>query len=239
LSADDADVTIGLVSELDELRAVAALFDALWQRTTPAMPPELFRALTHAGNYAAAATSEGRLVGGLVGFLGWHEGEPTLHSHILGVVPELQGRGVGAALKLHQRGWARERGLATITWTFDPLVRRNARFNLSRLGARAVAYLPDFYGPMEDTFNAGVPTDRLLVEWPTTPHPAPEPPAQAETQAERISCPTPPDIVALRRSDPEAARDWGARVRERLGGAMAAGYEVEGLDDDGAYVLRR
>ncbi len=233
--SDDADVSIGLISELDELRAVAAFFDDLWQRTTPALPPELFRALTHAGNYAASATHEGRLVGGLAGFLGWHEGRITLHSHILGVARDMQGRGVGAALKLHQRWWARERGLATITWTFDPLVRRNARFNLSRLGVRAVAYLPDFYGPMDDSFNAGVPTDRLLVSWPTTPR-DPDQPAEASS---RIRCPTPPDILALRRSDPAAALAWGLELRRTLGEAMAAGYAVEGLDAEGSYRLRR
>jgi predicted GNAT superfamily acetyltransferase len=256
VNADDADVSITLVSELDELRALAAFFDALWQRTTPALPPELFRALTHAGNYAASATHQGRLVGGLAGFLGWHGEELVLHSHILGVAPDIQHRGVGAALKLHQRWWAREHGLGLILWTFDPLVRRNARFNLRRLGVMTIAYLPDFYGPMHDSFNADAPTDRLLVAWPTTPDLAPgrEPPGSAETVldcdvrglpvtrplgASRVRCVTPPDIVTLRRQDPQSALAWNLALRETLGGALSEGYEVEGLDDEGAYVLSR
>ena len=51
-------------------------------------------------------------------------------------------------------------------WTFDPLVRRNAYFNLHKLGARAVTYLPDFYGRMTDGINAGDTTsDRLYIQW--------------------------------------------------------------------------
>ena len=74
-------------------------------------------------------------------------------------------RNVGYALKLHQRAWALQRGIATITWTFDPLVRRNAYFNLAKLGVRATRYLPNFYGAMQDPINAGDDTDRLLVDW--------------------------------------------------------------------------
>jgi predicted GNAT superfamily acetyltransferase len=256
-STDPQGVRILPVEDLDGLRALATLFDLLWQRSTPAIPLELFRALTYSGNYAAAAFQGDRLVGGLAGFLGWHEDHHALHSHILGVVPEAQGRGVGTALKLHQRAWAHDRGLATILWTFDPLVQRNARFNLVRLGARAVGYLPDFYGPMEDRFNAGVPTDRLLVAWPTSSDVAPpgEPergdaavalgiddrgrPVVAPLEGPLLACATPPDIVALRRADPKAAGAWSAALRATLGAALAAGYEVLGLDAAGAYLLRR
>jgi predicted GNAT superfamily acetyltransferase len=52
-----------------------------------------------------------------------------------------------------------------IVWTFDPLVARNAWFNLAKLGATPSAYLEDFYGPMTDAINAGMASDRLLVTW--------------------------------------------------------------------------
>ncbi len=170
-AGDDVEgaLHIALPSTLDELRALSAFFDELWGRRTPALPLELLRALTAAGNYTAAAYEGEQLVGGLAGFLGRHGAEPILHSHILGVAVPAQRRGVGLALKQHQRAWARDRGIATITWTFDPLVARNARFNLQRLGARATAYLPDFYGPMDDGFNASSPTDRLLARPPACP----------------------------------------------------------------------
>jgi len=75
------------------------------------------------------------------------------------------GRGVGFALKQAQRAWALERGAASMRWTFDPLVSRNARFNLAKLGAVAIDYTVDFYGPLDDGIDANDETDRLTVEW--------------------------------------------------------------------------
>ena len=75
------------------------------------------------------------------------------------------GKHVGLALKQHQRRWALGRGIMTIEWTFDPLVRRNAYFNLVKLGARVVGYEPAFYGAMHDAFNDGDDTDRAVVRW--------------------------------------------------------------------------
>ena len=73
--------------------------------------------------------------------------------------------GVGFELKQHQRRWCLERGVKTIEWTTDPLVRRNAYFNLTKLGARASDYLVNFYGAMTDGLNAGEESDRLLISW--------------------------------------------------------------------------
>ena len=110
-------------------------------------------------------------MGAAAGFLAEHDG-PALHSHLAAVAPAARGLGAGAAIKFHQRQWAAARGLRTITWTFDPLIRRNAWFNLAKLGAAVEAYLPDFYGRMDDGINDGDATDRLLVVWAVTP-PAP------------------------------------------------------------------
>ena len=73
-----------------------------------------------------------------------------------------RGRGhqVGHALKMHQRRWALERGLSTITWTFDPLVARNAYFNLAKLGATPVHYYEDFYGELGDELGGDAPDPR-------------------------------------------------------------------------------
>ena len=75
------------------------------------------------------------------------------------------GRSVGFALKVHQRAWCLRRGVRVIAWTYDPLIRRNAYFNLVKLGARPVEYLRNFYGAMDDAINGGTETDRLLVHW--------------------------------------------------------------------------
>lgn len=250
----DERLALTELGELADLRALSHFFDALWQRSTPALPLELLRALTSAGNYTAAAHLDGELVGGLTGFLGRHGDATILHSHILGVAPGVQRRGVGRALKQHQRAWAAQRGIASITWTFDPLVARNARFNLVHLDARPTAFLPDFYGPMADGFNASSPTDRLLVAWPTGPAPAsPAVPGGApaaldidahggplvrEVGGGLRRCRLPADVVGLRRRDPALAAAWSEALRATLGAAMAAGDEVVGLDADDAYVLR-
>lgn len=172
-AAAAAGIAVRLAAGLADLRAVVALLDAVW--ADPArchvMPLNILRALDHAGGYTAVAvdpidSSAGdAVIAASVGFLGMADGRVTLHSHITGTRPDLAGRGVGFALKLHQRDWAMDRGIATITWTFDPLVMRNAAFNLTKLGAVATAYYPDFYGPMDDAINVGDRTDRLLVEW--------------------------------------------------------------------------
>ena len=52
-----------------------------------------------------------------------------------------------------------------IAWTYDPLIRRNAYFNLVKLGARPAEYLRNFYGAMDDAINGGTETDRMLVHW--------------------------------------------------------------------------
>ena len=58
--------------------------------------------------------------------------------------PGLGSQGIGLALKWHQRRWCLDRGIRTVEWTYDPLVARNGWFNLTKLGARAVAYEVDF-----------------------------------------------------------------------------------------------
>ncbi len=80
-------------------------------------------------------------------------------------MPAGLGRSVGFALKVHQRAWCLRRDVRVIAWTYDPLIRRNAYFNLVKLGARPVEYLRNFYGVMDDVINGGTETDRMLVHW--------------------------------------------------------------------------
>ncbi len=112
--------------------------------------------------------------GGMVGMaLGWpgfdtHTAPPRLKfcSHIAGVLTEFHGQGIGLALKLAQREHLLAQGLMDwMTWTYDPLQRVNAIFNIHRLGATCTTYHRDVYGPMDDALNAGLPTDRCQVEW--------------------------------------------------------------------------
>lgn len=229
----DSTFEIRLMESADDMASIVTVFQQVWGTTTPIVNVELLRAIGHAGGYVSAVFEEGRVVGASFGFLARHHGESALHSHVTGVLAGLQHSGVGRAVKIHQREWAAERDIPWITWTFDPLVRRNAWFNIEVLEAQVAQYVVDFYGPMTDSVNGNDESDRLIVAWPTDPSVgrpvAPDGPG--------VEVATPEDIVVLRRTDPHAARTWRERVRRELGDRLAAGGVVTGFTRDGAYVV--
>jgi predicted GNAT superfamily acetyltransferase len=167
-AAKDARVVVRELESLAELEAMIALFDEIWEPDAgnPSVRLDLLRAMTKAGNYASGAydVASGALLGACVGFFG-PPSHAELHSHIAGVRAAGLGRSVGFALKVHQRAWCLRRDVRVIAWTYDPLIRRNAYFNLVKLAARPVEYLRNFYGVMEDVINGGTETDRMLVQW--------------------------------------------------------------------------
>ena len=263
-AAARAGVEIRELHEMDELHAATSLVADVWGTSIQdsQVPPELLRALTHAGNYLAGAYANGDLVGTVIGFLGRDDDGPYLHSHILGVSRRRRGGNIGFALKQDQRAWSLARGLTKVTWTFDPLVRRNAHFNLQKLGASASAYYENFYGSMSDGINAGDQSDRLLIEWHLDEPRAAEAasghldeprsdgvialvaggdqePRRSDVAGDIVLCETPEDIVDLRREDPERALRWRIALRETLGAALQDGYGVAGFTRAGWYVLGR
>lgn len=167
-AAKAAGVVVRELVSLTELEGMVAVFDEIWDPDSgnSSMRLDLLRAMTKAGNYASGAydLATGALLGACVGFFG-PPSRAELHSHIAGVVPAGLGRSVGFALKLHQRAWSLRRDVRVVAWTYDPLIRRNAYFNLVKLGARPAEYLRDFYGVMDDVINGGTETDRMLVHW--------------------------------------------------------------------------
>lgn len=228
---------------------------------------ELMRALGKAGNYVAACFDGTELVGACLGFFTAPR-HNALHSHITGISPDMAGRHLGYALKLHQRAWALRHETPLIEWTFDPLVARNAYFNLVKLAARPVEYLPNFYGTMRDGINGGQDTDRLLMRWDLTDRRVvsacsgvPQTtdvgalsargaavalrrdgrggPVIGPCDAGTVLVAVPRDVEALRVEDPDQARDWQAAVRDVLGGLLADGARVTGFDRVGGYVVQR
>lgn len=220
------------LAEMDALRRTAGI---VWGGAAADMvSSDFLMALAHAGGYIAGVFRDDEMVGCSFGILAEHDGEWCLHSHITGVVPDRQNSGLGARLKFHQRDWAHHKGLAAITWTFDPLVRRNGWFNLRRLGARAVEYHVDFYGALNDDINGSGETDRLLAWWDVDPSRS----TNNEPATPVIEVPTPDDIVALRRTDPVAALDWRHSMRDRLAPLLDT-HDVVGMNDNGDYILTR
>jgi predicted GNAT superfamily acetyltransferase len=84
---------------------------------------------------------------------------------MLGVLPEYRDSGLGFSLKRAQWQMVRHQGLDHITWTYDPLLSRNAYLNIAKLGAVCNTYLRSQYGDMRDGLNAGLPSDRFQVDW--------------------------------------------------------------------------
>jgi len=167
-AAGAAGVVVRELDTLAELDAMIALFDEIWEPEdgNSSLRLDTVRAMTKAGNYASGAydLASGELLGACTGFFG-PPARAELHSHIAGVRAAGLGRSVGFALKVHQRAWCLRRGVRVIAWTYDPLIRRNAYFNLVKLGARPVEYLRNFYGALDDAINGGTETDRMLVHW--------------------------------------------------------------------------
>lgn len=231
-----SSITVRSISTRREFDDHGALMQDVWGTSAPLVNVELLTAIAHSGGYVAAAFEHDRMVGASVGFLADHHGARALHSHVTGVAESMRHAGVGRAIKLHQRRWAAEHGLEWITWTFDPLVRRNAWFNIAILGADVDAYLPSFYGTMTDAINAGDESDRLLMAWDVTA-PVPGVPRDGSDVTDPLLVPTPVDVVALRRSDPRAVDAWRAECRKALTAALDSGGRVLGFTRDGAYVI--
>src|SRR4051794_8973744 len=162
-----AAVSVVEVRSEREARAAVDVLAEVWRRTDgePPLPPELAWAFAHSGNFVALAIAGDEPVAAAIGFRGEDSDGVHLHSHIAGVLPRWQGTGVGYLLKEHQRSWALAHGIERVTWTFDPLVSRNAYFNVVKLGAQLTRYYVAFYGRMVDGINDGDETDRCLVTW--------------------------------------------------------------------------
>lgn len=250
-------VQIRELATSQEANRGADVLASVWGSAEPVAPGNLLRAVQHTGGYVFGAyDDEGVLLAVSVGLLA----AAGLHSHITGVVPAGQRRGLGLALKQHQRAWALERGITTITWTADPLVRRNTAFNLHALGADVAEYLVDHYGPMTDGVNRGDQSDRFEVRWhllseravaaesarlpwlesDAAPAVAEGPdglPVVQDAPLHERRVQLPDDIEALRRTRPDAAKAWRLAVREALLPPFEAGAVVRGLTASGAVVL--
>ena len=248
LPAARAGVEIRSLEVASEICDAAAIFDSVWPPLGGGtqVPPNLLRAITHSGGYCSAAYIDDEPVAAALAIVGVHDGENGshihLHSHMAGVLEPYRNRRIGTLIKAHQRWWALSRGIDTIVWTFDPLVARNAKLNLVNLGVSVRDYEVNFYGAMTDAINVGDESDRVFAWWDLTGQRARaaargglEP--IMELGVGQVVVQTPADIVALRASDPDAAREWRYEMRRNLTREFAAGREIVGVTANGDYVL--
>ncbi len=258
----DERIEIRELSSLEELDRVPGLLERIWGDKR-LVTTELLRALSAHGNPVLAAFRGEEMVGAQMAFLGREEGRLILHSHITGVLPDRQLAGVGFRLKMAQRDWCLAQGIDRVTWTFDPMIARNAHFNLRKLGAVAPRFLRDFYGGLEDSINIGERTDRLEIRWDLTSpgvkaaaegrpepveasgaplllgedagRPLPHPRADGPHLLVRV----PTEYTQLREEDPSLARAWRDAVADALEAALSRGFLAVDFLREGAYVLER
>lgn len=157
-AGDDTEIVPGhlLLTSVHNGGLLIGAFDGKGKTTTP-------------DSMANEGVSSESLVGFAFSFPGYQQtpqGKKFKHcSHMLGVHPLHRNSGIGFALKRAQWQMVRHQQIDWITWTYDPLLSRNAHLNIHRLGAVCNTFLPNYYGELRDELNQGQQTDRFQVDW--------------------------------------------------------------------------
>jgi predicted GNAT superfamily acetyltransferase len=165
-----SDPVIRLLESPEDMTLVEELQRAVWPGSeTDVVPAHVFIAAIHNGGLTIGAFVDDELIGFVFGFPGIKflpDGPHPKHcSHMMGIRPGKRDSGVGFALKRAQWQMVRKQGIDHITWTYDPLLSRNAHLNIAKLGAICSTYRRSEYGDMRDGLNAGLPSDRFQVDW--------------------------------------------------------------------------
>ncbi|NWG17430.1 MAG: GNAT family N-acetyltransferase [Chloroflexi bacterium] len=242
-----------LVEDVSEFERIVDLEIDVWGLSPrDAVPSSILHALVCNGSVLIAAYDADRIVGMAFAFPVRHGKRWMLWSHMTGVHPDYQGRGIGFDLKQRQRLWALEHGYDVIGWTFDPLQRGNANFNLRQLGVKTNIYHINFYGEMVDAINHGLPSDRVEAVWnlrdrqvkalangkvsPPAEDALPEEyafllrsgenahPVLSEFSDASRYIEIPYDLSYLKRQDKDLAHAWRLALREAMVSAFNRGY---------------
>ncbi|PRY67069.1 putative GNAT superfamily acetyltransferase [Glaciihabitans tibetensis] len=195
----DPQLTVQPTQSLAVFQAANALYLRVFGYTAAdhSLNPKLLSAIVGNGGAAVAATTPaGELIGFAYGFVGFDGGAPYLYSQAAFIDPEYQGLGIGRLLKQEQATIATRAGLTSMRWAFDPILSRNAHFNLNVLGAVGVRFAPHYYDEPD--------SDRLIVEWGLDATEPSHPDAAAATPAAAI-----------------APADWGHALPADAAGVIA------------------
>jgi predicted GNAT superfamily acetyltransferase len=239
----EKEVEIRRLEERDQFEDAVELQKAIWgYADIELFPMRLFVVANKVGGHAYGAYAGARMVGFCLAIAGIkHGGGSYIHSHMLGVLPDYQNRGVGRRLKLAQREEIASRGIDLMEWTFDPLEIKNGYLNLHRLGVTVRRYVPNQYGSTTSHLHGGLPTDRCLAEWwirsPRVAAIVSGKPWPHDV-VERVSIPA--DVDQIKRRDPSRAREIQASVGERFQSAFDRGLALvafERRESEGVYLL--
>jgi len=233
-----SNISIRPLTSLPDQALGRMIFDHTWAMDAGTeITPNLLQAMIHSGAYLSGAFIDGECVGAAFAFPAT-TGGPHLHSHMTAVIDKFRDKGIGHALKVDQYKWAKQNNYKEITWTFDPLVARNAKLNILKLGVDISAYYPNFYGDMPDELNAGDESDRVMASLKVV--------GDAPTPRTAISAPDksavlieiPSDIVAIRVKDIAENLRWRRLVRDQFVGVLARGGKVVGFSVNNEYVVQ-
>lgn len=169
-----SEIVVKSLKSWQELLAVEEIQHVYWgDQPENVVQRHMLISIAHNGGLILGAFDGEALVGCAIAFLGADlvdESRPAmanlkLYSKRMVVLNEYRNRGVGYQLKLAQREFAQRWGIRLITWTFDPLIARNAHVNIRKLGATVSYYYPDLYGDESDVLAMGGASDRLQADW--------------------------------------------------------------------------
>lgn len=253
---DAAGVSIRLLRRTAEFTSCVEAQRRIWgEGFGDVVPVGLFQISAKIGGVIAAAFGNdgSGLVGFVYGLTGVRAGRLSHWSHMLGVVPECRGQGIGQKLKQFQRGRVRDMGVEEIMWSFDPLIAGNAHFNLNLLGVKIASYTPRMYAETGSALHS-FGTDRFVARWDLTrvegdgsvavasarPHAAREallanvvPGVEAmvpcdvwDPAARRVRVEIPDNILAIHQNDPQLALAWRHSTRVAFRRCFRAGYRV-------------
>jgi len=213
------------------------LQELVWGTGDETIPSIMLLVSQKVGAIAAGAFDRtGRLLGCVYGLTGVRQGRLAHWSHMLAVRPGARNLGIGRALKRYQRARVRAQGVAAMYWTYDPLVARNAHFNLNRLGAMVEEYVVILYGSGKHSpVVRAIGTDRVIVRWDLKAGRRPRRPPRASARIE-----IPRDIHRLRDRDPSRAARWRRATRRAFLASLRKGMHVVGFEttaDSRCYYL--
>ena len=246
-------IRIESFTSLEQFDQCVALEEAVWGYDPADMiPRRMFLLASRIGGQVMGAFlgDNPTAVGFAMALPAFRNGHAYLHSHMVGVIPEVRNQGIARALKLAQRDDALARGFDLMEWTFDPTEIKNAYINIAKLGAIVRRYQPNFYGPTSSPLQGGLPTDRVYAEWWLRSKRV-ERALRAEPQTfnivERVDVPS--EIYAWKASPPDntiaraAALDLQAHNAQALQSAFSRDLAVLGYQrnarGDGQFQLGR
>jgi predicted GNAT superfamily acetyltransferase len=250
-SPDTGEIVIRMLSSQEDYEQAVSLQDETWGAGfSDRVPAAILRVGQKVGGVSAGAfDAQGTLVGFVFGLTGLRDGQLVHWSDMLAVRETARGHRLGERLKLFQRDAVRAIGVEKMLWTFDPLVARNAHFNLNRLHAGIAEYAPNFYGSNTGSpLHGNLPTDRCVAEWIFAAH-AEAPPRDSAANgsdkpfvttvadasgvrnvdfvdAPRVHVPIPSDIEPILKTNQTTAPEWRLATRDAMMHYLARGYRV-------------